>query len=67
MEKHLKKPTPRKKAWAIVRLLLGLAQMTGAVTSFWLLFETGFNALSIGAAITTTMLTLISRALFRGE
>jgi|GEM_PF-3300896 len=60
-------PTPKEKAWAVIRMSLGLAQTMGAVVSLYLLVQTGVNALSIGAAAVTTILTLISLALFRGN
>ena len=44
----------RDKRWAVVRLLLGLAQCFGAVFSAVLLFEIGITAASLAAAWITT-------------
>ena len=57
-------PTIRERAWAIVRIILGLGQMMGAVVSVYFLIETGVNALSLGAVAGTCVLTVTSRLLF---
>jgi hypothetical protein len=52
------------KVWAIVRIVLGIAQIFGATFSFTLLIQTGVNPLSLGAVIVTGLLTTISVLLF---
>ena len=64
MGPHGEKPTPKELAWAIVRLVLGLGQMTGAVVALMLLVQTGVNSLSFGAVILTCLLTTTSVLLF---
>jgi len=51
-------------AWAIVRTVLGVAQVFGASFSFVLLIQTGVNSLTLGAIIITGLLTTISVLLF---
>jgi hypothetical protein len=51
-------------AWAILRLALGLIQITGATTSLLLLIGTGLNRLTISAVVVTGFFTLLSRILF---
>jgi hypothetical protein len=41
--------------------------MTGAITSAYLLVETGLNSLSLGAVLVTGLFTLVSLALFKGQ
>ena len=55
---------PKEKAWAVVRMILGLAQMMGAVGSFYLLVQTGMSVLSLGAVAATCLLTTMSVLLF---
>jgi hypothetical protein len=50
-----------------VRLGLGLAQMFLAVFSMVLLIETGLSRFTLISAGLTTVLTLTSRLLFRGQ
>lgn len=57
-------PTHSERWRALVRLWVGLAQMAGAVLSAVLLIMTGANALSLGAAVLTTALSMVSRLLF---
>lgn len=52
-------------AWGLLRLFLGFAQMWGAVWSAYLLWEHGPTTTTLGAAAATTMLTALSRFLFR--
>jgi hypothetical protein len=71
-----KSTTPKKKSpsaqkvmpsewwWAVVRLLLGLAQMTGAAMSLCLLLATGINQWSMEAAVATCLCTATSKILF---
>jgi hypothetical protein len=58
------RPTQKEVAWAIVRIVLGLGQMTGAAVAMMLLVQTGVNSLSFGAVILTCMLTTTSVLLF---
>lgn len=53
--------------WCGIRLILGLAQMTGAVISLMLLLRTGLNTWSIAAASLTTLCTFVSRTLFHAR
>jgi hypothetical protein len=46
---------------AVARLLLGLAQMAGAVISSALLLARGLNEAALATALLTTCLTLYSR------
>jgi len=59
----------RKKEvrWAIVRLILGQAQIIGAVVSVYLVIQTGINSLSVCAFALTTACTILSRLIFRGK
>ena len=57
-------PNPSEKAWAAVRIVLGLAQIMGAVVSFYLLVQNGMNALTFGAVTITCLFTTISVLLF---
>lgn len=50
--------------WAVVRLALGLAQMTGAVTAFLFLVQTGLSSWTLGVATVTGVLTTVSVLLF---
>jgi hypothetical protein len=50
--------------WAIIRYLLGIAQMFGAVFSVILLIQTGVNKYSMVAVVITCALTPISVLLF---
>jgi hypothetical protein len=52
---------PQGAGQAIPRLLLGLAQMVGAVVSGALIVGRGLTALTLGLALFTTCLTLYSR------
>lgn len=61
------RPRTKEKAWAVVRMVLGLAQMMAAVVAFSLLFQTGMNALSLGAVVVTCFLTTISVLPFRNR
>lgn len=65
-ERGLMPPSP-VKLWAVIRLLLGLGQMVGAMTGLTLLIETGLSEPTVWALIVTTALALISRTLFRSR
>jgi hypothetical protein len=60
-------PTSKEKAWAVLQLILGQAQVMGAVVAIYLLVETGVNALSLGATVVTCLLTTTSVLLFGGR
>ena len=49
----------------IVRLILGLTQMAGALLSILLFIETGLSPQAVTAAIATGCLTAFSRWIFR--
>jgi hypothetical protein len=53
----------KERRWALVRILLGQAQMMGAVVAAYLLILTGMNDWSLGAV--TALLTTVSLLLFR--
>lgn len=57
----------REQKWAIVRLTLGMLQVMSAATAAILLFRTGVNELSLGAAGVAGLFTLISIILFRNR
>jgi hypothetical protein len=69
--KESRKPTGLgnrgEKGWALVRLTLGMMQMTGAVVSFYLLLRTGMNDLSLSAVAFTCLCTTVSVLLFGGR
>ncbi len=58
-------PTPAERRWAVVRILLGTAQVMGATMSAYLLLQTGTNAWSLGAVAVTGLLVVLSKLLFR--
>ncbi len=60
-------PTPAERRWAVVRILLGTAQVMGATVSAYLLLQTGTNAWSLGAVTVTGLLVVLSKLLFRGS
>ncbi len=49
------------------RLVLGLAQMVGAVIGACLLVQTGISGPTLGVFVVTTLLTAVSRLLFRRD
>ncbi len=53
-----------KASWVLVRLVLGLAQMVGAVTALIFLAQTGLSSWTLSATIVTGALTTISVLLF---
>jgi hypothetical protein len=53
--------------WVVYRLVLGLAQMVGAVIGACLLLQTGISGATLGAFAATTLLTVMSRLLFNGR
>ena len=53
-----------KKGWAVVRVLLGFAQVVAATTTAILLFQTGVNWLTAAGGLVTMVLLLTSRLLF---
>jgi hypothetical protein len=55
-----------EKLMVVVRLILGLAQMAGAVYSGMLLLTVGITPFSLAMCFGTTVLTVISLLLFRG-
>jgi membrane protein YdbS with pleckstrin-like domain len=52
------------RQWAIVRMILGLAQVMGAAGSLGLLLATGMNRWSLAAAAATCLFTIVSVFLF---
>jgi hypothetical protein len=57
-------PTPEQPEWALVRLVLGLLQMGGAVAAFCLLAQTGVSATTVGVTLLTCACTTLSVLLF---
>ena len=55
----------RAKRWAVVRIILGTAQMAGAVATVILLLVTGATGQAVVTGIATGVITLISVFLFR--
>jgi len=62
-----KPPTPEARRWAVVRILLGTAQVMGATVSAYLLLQTGTNQWSLGAVAVTGLLFAVSKLLFWGS
>jgi hypothetical protein len=60
-------PAPMSKRMALLRMLLGMGQMTGAATAAILLISTGVNRVTMLVAIATTCMMGISLLLFRGR
>lgn len=54
-----------QRKWAVVRLILGQAQVIGATITLVLLIQTGSSVLTLRAAIVTALLTLASVLLFK--
>jgi hypothetical protein len=57
-------PTIRERVLAVVRIILGIGQMIGAIVSFCLLIGIGVNELSLGMVVATCVLTCVSVLLF---
>lgn len=53
------------RRWAIVRLILGVLQMVGAVFSLGLFFESGITPLTLASVLVTGTFTGISMLLFQ--
>jgi len=53
------------RRWAIVRLILGFLQMSGAAFSVGLIVHSGITVLTLTAVIVTGMFTGISMLLFQ--
>jgi hypothetical protein len=53
--------------WVVCRFILGLAQMVGAVVGVCLLFQTGISGPTLGTFAVTTLLTEVSRLLFKSH
>jgi hypothetical protein len=51
--------------WAVVRIVLGQAQIIGATVSLYCLIATGANALTMWAVSVTGLLVVASKLLFR--
>jgi hypothetical protein len=63
-EAAIARPDTAVRRWAIVRLALGIAQMTGASTGAVLVVLTGVTPWSLGVAAAVTALTVFSIRLF---
>jgi hypothetical protein len=59
--------TPEDRRRAIVRILLGTAQIMTAAVSAYLLLQTGINEWSLVAVVVTALLVALSKTLFRGS
>jgi hypothetical protein len=53
--------------WVVCRMVLGLAQMVGAVIGACLLFQTGVSGPTLGTFAVTTFLTVVSKLLFKSR
>lgn len=58
---------PNQRRWAMVRLVLGQAQIIGATMTLYFLVKTGESALTFWSAGITAAFTLTSRVLFKGR
>jgi hypothetical protein len=56
--------TSRQFWWAVVRLLLAVAQIAGATASLIFLINTGASSLTVVSVVATGLITLLSRILF---
>jgi hypothetical protein len=59
-------PAPREKAWATVRVVLGVAQVMAATITLVLLLSFGTAWPTLVAAGVAGLLVLTSKLLFRG-
>jgi hypothetical protein len=60
-------PDLRIRRTAVIRIILGNAQMFGAVLAVVLLLLTGINGVTLGVAAATALLTVTSLILWRGR
>lgn len=58
---------PESKAWAVVRVFLGTAQIIAAMTTVILYFQVGQNWLTETGLGVTLLLLLLSRLLYGGS
>lgn len=58
------RPAALTRRWAIVRLTLGVAQMTAAAFALGLLAAEGVSARALAAAVTACTITTLSVLLF---
>ncbi len=58
------RPDVTARRWALVRALLGVAQMTGAAVAAVLLARSGVTPASLAAGVATSLLTTVSVLLF---
>ena len=58
---------PKNKAWAVVRVFLGTAQIIAAMTTVILYFQVGQNWLTETGLGVTLLLLLLSRLLYGGN
>jgi hypothetical protein len=63
----VKNSLQRATVLAMVRLSLGIAQMSMAIASFVFLITKGLQKTTLIMAAITTCLTIVSRLLFRGQ
>jgi len=54
----------RQRMWVVVRSILGLAQMVGALIALTLLLLTGITASALAAVVLTSLCTTVSVLLF---
>ncbi len=62
-------PDVRRKQirWAILQLVLGQAQMIGAVAGLYLLITTGVSEQTLAVCAVAGVCTLVSRLVFKGR
>ena len=53
--------------WGWVRLLIGFAQISLAGLTFGVLINVGVTPLTVGLAVLTTAIAVISRLIYRGR
>lgn len=63
-ELHTGEDPRGKRCWAVVRFVLGITQMTGAVAAFLLIAQTGLSNGTFAVVILTCLFTTVSVLLF---
>ena len=64
VESTLERSSAREHPWSIVRFVLGILQLTGAVMSLYLLIQIGMSTLALSAVVITCLCTSVSVLLF---
>lgn len=61
------RPTKEEKAWAVVRVALGVAQVMAATITVVFLVQSGTSGLTIAATVITLFLIVVSKMVFARE